>query len=212
MKFRIIFILLLTASITGCGPTQKITGSWNDPQATSMGPYNKIFIMVISQNHVANYDIEDQMAKTLIAKGFRVIRSTDIFPPKFSLSESYTRESLAETIKKNGCDAVLTLALLDTKKVETYHPGAAYYPYNYGYYGSYYSYYNYYSPMVNSPSYYTTDKTFYLETNAYDVASDKMIWSVQSEAQNPNSVKDWFKSYSYMLIGHLKSKGLAKKF
>ena len=66
--------------------------------------------------------------------------------------------------------------------------------------------------MVNSPSYYTTDKTFYLETNAYDVASDKMIWSVQSEAQNPNSVKDWFKSYSYMLIGHLKSKGLAKKF
>jgi len=57
---------------------------------------------------------------------------------------------------------------------------------NYGSYGNYYGYYNYYSPQVYSPGYYSVDKTFYLETNAYDLASDKLLWSVQSEARNPS--------------------------
>jgi ABC-type branched-subunit amino acid transport system substrate-binding protein len=90
-----------------------------------MGPYKKVFILVISQNNIANYNIEDNMANTLISRGFNVVRSTDIFPPKFFLSENFTKEQLAESIKKTDCDAVLTLALLDTKKVETYTPGTS---------------------------------------------------------------------------------------
>ena len=61
---------------------------------------------------------------------------------------------------------MLTLALLDSKTVESYNPGTVYYPMNYGYYGSYYGYYNYYYPEVYSPGYYSVDKTFYLEANS----------------------------------------------
>jgi hypothetical protein len=82
---------------------------------------------------------------------------------------------------------------------------------NYGYYGSYYSYYNYYSPQVYTPGYYSVDKIFYLETNAYDLAADKLIWSIQSEAHNSNNLESWFKSYASLIINHLKSKGLNKK-
>lgn len=69
--------------IDGCGPTQKITGSWADPEAKSFGPYTKAFVMVLSQNSEANYYIESQMAKTLISKGFKVVKSNDLYPPKF---------------------------------------------------------------------------------------------------------------------------------
>ena len=211
MKFRIFSILLLSSIVWGCGPTQKITGSWASPDATVNGPYDKVFVVVLSPNSTANYDIEAQMANTLISRGFKVLRSTDIFPPKFSITQDLTREKLTEAISKRGCDAVLMLSLLDSKEVESYNPGTVYAPVNYGYYGSYYGYYNHYYPQVYSPGYYSVDKTYYLETNLYDLADDKLLWSVQSEAKNPKDLHSWFKAYANMLISHLKSKGLNQK-
>jgi len=211
MKFKIATLLLFVLFIYGCGPSQKITGSWASPEAKSFGPYTKVFVMVLSQNKTANYNIESQMAKILISKGFKVVKSNDIYPPSFSATQDFTKEQLAESIGKTGCDAILMLALLDSKEVETYNPGTTYSPINYDYYGSYYGYYNYYYPQVYSPGYYSVDKTFYLEANLYDLASDKLLWSVQSEARNPKDLNTWFKSYSTMLINHLKSKGLNQK-
>ena len=211
MKLRIFSLLISSVLMWGCGPTQKITGSWASPEATAKGPYNKVFVVVLSPNSTANYDIEAQMANTLISKGFKVLRSTDIFPPKFSITQDLTREQLTEAISKRGCDAVLMLSLLDSKEVESYNPGTVYAPVNYGYYGSYYGYYNHYYPQVYSPGYYSVDKTYYLETNLYDLAEDILLWSVQSEARNPKDINTWFKTYSNMLISHLKSKGLNQK-
>jgi len=209
MKFKITALVLLTFIMTGCGPTQKIACSWADPEAKSFGPYTKAFIIVLTQNKNNNYYLEQQMAKTLKSRGIDAVKSNDVFPPKFSVTQDLTKEQLAEAIKKTGCDAVLTLSVLDVKAVESYHPGTSYYPMSYGY-GGYYGYYNYYYPQVYSPGYYSVDKTYYLETNMYDMKSDKLVWSVQSEASNPTNLSDAFKSYSYMLIKHLQSKGLAK--
>jgi hypothetical protein len=211
MKFRIVLLLLTVIIMSECGPTQKITGSWASPEAKTKGPFTKVFVVVLSQNETANYDIEAQTANVLISRGFKVVRSTDIFPPKFSITKDLTKEQLTESISKTGCNAILTLALLDSKSVESYHPGTVYAPVNYGYYGSYYGYYNYYYPQVYTPGYYSVDKTFYLEANLYDLASDILLWSVQSEARNPKDLNTWFKSYSTMLINHLKSKGLNQK-
>jgi hypothetical protein len=211
MKFKIMSLLLFIALLTGCGPTQKITGSWSDPDAKKMGPFTKIFVAVLTQNKDNNYYLESQTAKTLISKGYKVVKSNDIYPPSFSPKNDFTREQLVESITKTGCDAILSIALLDSKIVESYHPGSSYSPYNYGYYGNYYSYYNYYYPQVYSPGYYSVDKTFYVEANLYEVSSGKLVWSVQSEASNPKDLQDWYKNYSAMLINHLKSKGLNQK-
>ncbi len=118
---------------------------------------------------------------------------------------------MAEAIGRTGCDAVFVIAVLDVQSVETYNPGSAYYPMSYGMYGSYYGYYNHYYPQVYSPGYYSTDKTYYIETNFYDVASDQLLFSIQSEAYNPSSLDSWFKEYSYNLIKELKSEGLIEK-
>jgi len=204
-------MLLLALVMYGCGPTQKITGSWASPDAKSFGPFTKVFVMVLSENKTANYNIESQMAKILISKGFKVVKSNDIYPPSFSATQDFTKEQLATSIAKTGCDAILILALLDSKEVESYNPGTVYAPVNYGYYGSYYGYYNHYYPQVYSPGYYSVDKTFYLEANLYDLKADKLVWSIQSEARNPKDLSSWFKGYSVMLMNHLKSKGLNQK-
>ena len=211
MKTKSFMGLLLAIFISACGPSQKITNSWINPELQTGEPHKSIFVMVLSPNNGTSFDIEDQLAVTINSRGNKAVRSTDVFPPNISLSETFTQEQLAEAIKKTGCDAVFVLAVLDVKS-ETYYRSSGYYsPMNYGMYGSYYGYYNYYYPHVYAPGYYTTSKTYYIETNFYDLETDQLQWSIQSEAYNPSSIDSWFKRYSYDLLNLLKKEGLITK-
>ncbi|MEA3479444.1 MAG: hypothetical protein U9R60_14765 [Bacteroidota bacterium] len=210
MKSKLLYALLLSIVLSGCA-SQKITTSWINPEAKSKGPYESVFVMVLAQSNAASFDIEDRMAETFASRGRKSVVSSSVFPAQLSAAESLTRDQMAEVIKRTGCDAVFIIAVLDVLSVETYNPGTAYYPMNYGMYGSYYGYYNHYYPQVYSPGYYSTDKTFYIETNFYDVASDQLLFSIQSEAYNPSSLDSWFKEYSYNLTKELKKEGLISK-
>jgi hypothetical protein len=211
MKNQLLSLLLLTCIIAGCAPTQKITSSWINKEALPKGPYKSIFIVVISQNNEANQLVEDLLAKRINSRGPKAVKSSDFFPLNITATKRVSKEQMDEAIKKSGCDAVFTVALLDVRTEQHYQPGTVYYPMNYGFYGSYYGYYNYYYPAVYSPGYYTSERVYYLESNFYDLASDTLIWSVQSATWEPTDLRSWFQSYSYMLINHLKREGLIKK-
>jgi hypothetical protein len=64
---------------------------------------------------------------------------------------------------------------------------------------------------VYSPGYYTTDKTYYLESNLYDVATEKLLWSVQSETINPGKAEEVAQDYTNMLLDALDKNGLLRK-
>ncbi len=211
MKAKSLYVLLFAAILSACGPSQKITNSWINPEARTKGPYESIFIIVLSQNKETSFSVEDHMAATIASRGQKVVVSSAVFPPNLSISENFTREQMAEAIKRTGCDAVFVIALLDVKTEEYYQPGRSYYPMSYGMYGSYYGYYNHYYPQVYSPGYYSTDKTYYIESNFYDLEADQLLWSIQSEAYNPSSLDSWFDRYSYDLIAELKKEGLITK-
>ncbi|MEN8201599.1 MAG: hypothetical protein ABFS28_03320 [Bacteroidota bacterium] len=208
MKTKSLIVLVLATLISACGPSQKITNSWINPEARSNGPYASIFVMVLSHSTGTSFSVEDRMASLIASRGQKVVVSSAVLPPNMSISENFTREQLGDAIKKTGCDAVFVIALLDVKTEEYYQPGIAYYPMNYGMYGSYYGYYNYYYPQVYSSGYYTSDKTYYIESNFYDLEKDQLLWSIQSEAYNPSSLDSWFDQYSYDLINELKKEGL----
>jgi hypothetical protein len=211
MKRIIYLILLLVIIVTACAPTQKITGLWVNPETRSHGPYKSAFIIVLTSDKNINYSVESQMAKVIRARGLKAVKSNDIFPPKFSPTSDITREQLAEAIKRNGCDAVLVISLLDTKTEEQYHTSSSYSPMVYGFNGTYYGYYNNYYPQLYTPGYYTSDKTFYIQCNLYDLAGDKLIWSVMSEAHNPKDITSWFQGYSKMLVEKLEKESLIRK-
>lgn len=211
MKSKYLIILLFALAFSACGPSQKITNSWINPEAGSRSPYESIFVIVLSQSKETSFSVEDRMAAIIASRGQKVVLSSAVFLPNLTISENFTREQMAEAIKRTGCDAVFVIALLDVKTVETYQPGRAYYPMNYGMYGSYYGYYNHYYPQVYSPGYYSSDKTYYIESNFYDLEQDQLLWSIQSEAYNPSSLDSWFDRYSYDLLNELKKEGLIAK-
>jgi hypothetical protein len=61
------------------------------------------------------------------------------------------------------------------------------------------------------PGYYATDKTYFLETNLYDAATEKLVWSAQSETVNPGSIDKFVQDYPKKLIAQMVKDGLLKK-
>jgi hypothetical protein len=194
-----------------CSPSQKITSYWVNKEAIPTEPYTSIYIMAITMNESMQPYVENQLADLLTSRGRKVILNSEIYPPSFSALTQLTKEQLGEAIANKGSDAVLILAVLDTKTETTYNQGVSYSPMNYGYYGSYYGYYSYYHPVVYSPGYYSVDKTYYLETNFYDVKTDRLLWTIQSQAYNPSDIESAFEEYSSMILQKLREEGLISK-
>jgi hypothetical protein len=122
------------------------------------------------------------------------------------------KDLVLKLIKDRGCDAILSVAVIDVKS-ETryvsnsitvgYMPYAGYGPYygSYGMYGTgFYGYYNYWSPTLYDPGYYTTDKTYFIEANVYDTETQQLIWSVQSKAYNPSGIEKSSQEYTDILM------------
>ncbi len=210
MKYIIIALLMLIC-ITACTPPQQILGSWVNHEALPKVPYKSIFVLALTQNISAKLTVENELAKAIAARGQKAVRSSDILMPNLKSEDEGSRELLAKVIKDAGCDAVMTVALLDVKSEERLEKGATYYPLKHSYYGSYNRYAFYYFEEVSEPDYYITDNTYYIEGNFYDLAKNQLLWSVQSDSYNPTSLESWIHGYSKLLIKHLKKEGLVKK-
>jgi len=205
------FLSILTALIiSACSPSQDIVASYVDRPNLPKEPYKKVFVMALLQDNIARGQIENKISAQLVKRGKTVVKSSELFPVKLSKTE-VSNEQLIQVIKDQGCDMVFTVALLDVKTTQSYQPGTTYAPYGYGAYGSYYGYYGYYAGYTSSPGYYVTDRSYYVETNFYDVKSDKLICSIQSVAYNPSNFDSWFVDYSRLLVYQLKKEGVIKE-
>ena len=211
MKKSIYSLLLLSVILAACTPSQKITSTWINTEALPKGPFQKIFLLSIIQDVPTRLRVENELDKLFIARGKKTVKSLDLFPPDFSPNSAITKDLMVNAIKRSGCDAVFTITLLDVKSEEYYQSGTSYMPLNHGYYGSYYNYYDHFYPQIYTPGYYVNDKTYFIETNFYEVATDQLLFSIQSSSYNPTSLEKWFSGYSSLLLSKLKYQGLIKK-
>ena len=213
MKFKFSIILLAICSgliMNSCTTPMKITGSWMNKEARAGKKFQKIFLLVLSPNMSARQTVESDQARAAAAEGIATVKSTDVFPPNFLKSDP-GRDAIVQKIKESGCDGVFTSALVNTKSETRYVPGTTtmYAPYPaYGYYGTFGGYYGYHSTFMYDPGYYVEDKTYYIESNLYDLATGDIVWSVQSEAYDASDLKSLSKEYAALLINKLKQEGV----
>ena len=144
----------------------------------------------------------------ILAQGIYATGSFGIIPPGFKANEADKEEILKE-IRKLGSGAILTITLLDQTNETRYVPGTTMYsPMGFGHYGRFWSYYGTYNPYMYDNGYYTTDKNYYLEANLYDVQTEEMIWSSQSESTNPSSLKQFSKAFANSVVNQLVKDGI----
>jgi hypothetical protein len=190
------FLLLLAS----CGPAQRVTSSWKNPNYVPGKKYTKVFIAaLVSKPNVRN-SIENHMAAAAKARGFQVVKSIDAYTPTFTQTGAPDKDAMMNKIKELGCDLIFTISLVDRESETRYVPGTNMYApwpgYGYGFRG----YYGYMYPYAWDPGYYTTDKTYFMEGNLFTVQNEELIWSVQTESYNPESIDKFSQGLTEVML------------
>jgi hypothetical protein len=138
-----------------------------------------------------------------------VEKSTDVFPPNFSVETGQVKDLAIGRIRTTQADCILTIALL-RKKTESHYVGGGYWNpgLRYGYYNRFSDYYNNWHPSVYSPGYYAQDRVYYLETNLYDANTQQLIWAAQSKTYDPLSIDSFLKGYVQTIYDQMAKDGL----
>ncbi len=212
-QLRNLTVLLITIfCISSCGPTIKTTGSWVNKEKLNGPKKSQIFVVALIQNIEARDAIENDIANAATARNIKTVKSLSVFGVFGTKEQLPTEERLLAKVKETGCDAIFTISVVDKQSETRYVPGTnTYYaPYpTYGYYGRFGGYYGYSSSFYN-PGYYTTDKTYFLETNVYDANTQEILFSMQSKATNPSNIKKYSAAYTALVVQELKERGVLK--
>jgi hypothetical protein len=210
VKTRSALLLLPIAGALACAPSVQMTGQWVDKELFQPGKYSSMFIAVMSQNLSVKQVFENDIATEASSRGIKAVKSGDIFKPNFTAENAGSKEAVIGKIQELGLETIFTVALKDKETTTRYVPGSVMYS-PAPYYGGYWGYYSNTYATVYTPGYYTQDKTYYVESNLYEVASGKLLWSVQSEVINPGKVEAVAEEYTSMLLDALNKEGLLRK-
>jgi hypothetical protein len=205
MKQKVLFISALAMiMVSSCGPSQKVTSSWKNPQVTAAPKYNKIFIAALVANPRYKSVIENDLANAARARGLQVVSSADIFPNTYTSNSNVSKDDVLAKVRATGSDAIMTVSLVDKASETRYVPGSTtYMPHmGYGGFGGYYGYA--YGSMYSTPGYYTEDKTYFMEARLFDASNESLVWSAQSEAYNPSKIEKFSKDYTATLVERMK--------
>ena len=146
-------------------------------------PASNILVIGITGNEDSRRFFERKFVAKLKSVGVEAISSENAIPMPPDLK--LTKEMILNAVNQFKNDAVIITHLIDKQEKEAITRGGQG---NRGYYGFYYSRFSY----SRDPSYSSTSKTVRLETNLYDVKTEKLIWSGQS--------KTWSKDSKYQII------------
>jgi hypothetical protein len=207
---KILSSFTLILFLISCKPTTQITGTWKNPKQPVKN-YSNIFIASLSSNSVARSTVETDMAAAFEKENISTYKGVDEFTLGIQ-KDSLTREEILSVVRNKKSDAILTITLIRKETDSRYVKGdRAYAPFpHFAYYGDFTGYYSFWYPSVNMQGYYVRDKSYYLETNLYDGASEQLIWSAQSKTYNPVSLQSFSKEFSKLIVAKLKSDGMLK--
>jgi len=193
-----------------CSSSKKPAGVWVNKEKIKDKTYKKMFIVVMTADVEARSTVETDLAAAAVAKGYEAVKSIDVLPVDLKDPKMPPKDDLVNKVKETGCDAVLVAALLKKEEAVSFEPGVTTYsilPY-YTYYGACYS--NWY-PAVSTSDYYSHEKTYFMQSNFYDAASEEIMVAVQSKIFDPSSLRLFSKTYTYNMIKQLEKANIKRK-
>jgi len=200
-------VLLISAVflLLSCANT-KLSQSWVEPD--NKKSFNDFLIIGIGESQQTrrayeSYFVEELRANNVEAEAsYKLIKS----------SEKIERETVQKAIKGLKIDGVIMTHMVAVDEETSYRQGTGYASAGYGRRGrSMYGYYPRVNSYVQSPGYYTTHKTYSLETNLYDIETEELVWTARSNTFSPESVDEVIVDMTKLLIKDLKDKKLIKR-
>ncbi|MBU2651918.1 MAG: hypothetical protein KKA81_13395 [Bacteroidetes bacterium] len=205
MKNALISSVLIIL-LFSCGPSTKITGSWN--YESEPVHFKQIAIIGIGKNPDVRKTVEETFEDMLTAKGFNAIGGLEFLPPNAS-TETLTKEVLIEFLKLNKIDGVISISLLKKEDDRRYVQGVYYYVPQYDVPLT--DYYGQMSNYVYAPGYYAGSEHYFLECSLFNFPEGKMLWSAQTLTSPFGSLQTTIDEYAKVVVNDLIKSGILLK-
>lgn len=176
MNIAIRLILLsLVASLTACATTQ-IEESWTLPGYMAPAPAErKVLIVTLAADETVRKAFENDFVQQLDKNGILAVASHQWLAD----STKVNRETLRPIVAQNGITSVLVSSLRGIEKSQTYQPPEQIGPGD-NLYRNFDTYMVYSSSGQNEPGTYVEMTEYLLETNLFNVKTEKLSWSVKT--------------------------------
>jgi len=213
MNTRNVLLLSLVIFLYACSTSKEVNDVWVNKEKATGKTFHNIFIVALTADIDIRTTLEKDLAAAALTKGFKAVKSMDVLVPSLQNPKMPTKEEVVNAVKASDCDAVLITSLLKKEDDVKYTPekNASSIGTTNNHVGGYYGYYSYWYPSVYSPAYYSVNKKYFIQTNLYEVASEEIMWKVESKVFNPTSLEGFSRSYITGLMKQLeKAKPLKK--
>lgn len=183
---NIIVVFSFTLVGFACSST-KITSSWKADN-TQTKIYHNVMVWGIlpEKDSTVRKHIETHLVNDLIGKGYHAISSLDVYQAK--AYQKLSASEIVDEFRSTGVDAVITLVLLSKEKEDKYYPGGFFnQPVNT--YGNLERYSSNMYERVFTPGYYISSTNYFWEANLFEVAEDKLTYSVRTKSFDPASTE-----------------------
>lgn len=207
LHFAVLFILTLI----GCHSTKNMMNAeWTKPDYSAR-KFSKLGVIVVSDDYEIRQKAERAISHNLNKNGQNAVEGTTFLPLNSSECD-WKPESVAQKLKQNKIDGVLVISLVNTRDRQVYNQGEnIVYPSGYVRVGRYI--YRTYG-QIQTPSYYTHEKEYIIESNLYDLEQsstnkkDALVWTGQSRVGSYPSLQQAANSYGKRLVRHLMEKNV----
>lgn len=194
-------LLVLGMLLAGCGGSSQLVETWAEPTYQAK-PAPKVMIVGLGENERRMKTFEDIFAGYFTARKLEVVKGNELKAINVPDVEAFKK-----IVHDSGADLVVISKLVDISDETVYHPGTTSYVPVTGYYGMGYYYSSSYV-MVNDPGYISTSKVYKVETNIYDVPTEKLVWSGLSKTTDPADITDGVNSFAAVVVGDLVNRKL----
>lgn len=202
------FLLATVCIMLSACSTTTLLGSWTDSKAQPHTLKKPLVIAIVNQSLVRK-KLEDEFTRHFQKIGIDAVPSYTLFPEIAALAP----DSVKAKLPTLGCDSILVIRLIDIK-LETVHVPARTEVYSNGgygrpaYYGSYSGYYSNSVRVVNSPAYNYVEKKYVVESNIYNVSTEKRVWTGATETEDTNSIDAAVADFTEVLMNDIRAKSV----
>jgi hypothetical protein len=188
--------------VVACATSTKLVNVWQDPAFTG-GPMKKIIVLGLGSDGAMSQNFEDIFAAELKRRGVEAVPGHTLLPQ----DPPPTREAMERAAKTVGADGFLVARLVKTDKETQYSPGFS--PTAVPGVGSYNNFYGYYSAAVTyAPPVAYQYEVVTVETNLWDVSTDKLVWAGTTQTFAPGSVSQEAPGFAKLIINSLAERKL----
>jgi hypothetical protein len=188
--------VLLALGFAACATTS-VKAVWKD-EAYQNQP-KKVLVISMFKNETARRMVEDEFRKHLRYRGIDSAPGYEVFPG----SELPTKETIVEKVRSDGFDSLLLIRLIDTRTEQrTITTGpTTYAPAHYGMPMT--GYYNQGYQAYYSSTYQVEDRYATVQSNFYDAATERLVWTATSDTWLADSDQKTVKTFVSVMMESL---------